>query len=252
MNSRRNQKWIPKAALLLGVVGFALRLSLDRFFREESGLFPSAHPLSLGAMAVAIAALALAFYAARNMEDVTGYQESFPASLPGFLGHILAAAGILATVLTAQPGMTGRIALLWKLLGLASVPCLLAAGWLRQRGRQPFFLFHLIPTLFLLFHVISSYQNWSRESQMIDYLFSLLGIGGALLFAFYHSAFDAGLEWRRRLLFFAYAGASLSFAAIPGSPYPWLYLGCGFWALLDRPVAWVRRRRPNPFEEETP
>lgn len=252
MYSRRNQKWIPKVALLLGVVGFALRLALDRFFREESGLFPSAHPLNLGAMAVAMAALALAFYAARNMEDAVGYQDSFPASLPAFLGHMLAAAGILATVLTAQSGMTGGMMLLWKLLGFASVPCLMAAGWLRYRGRQPFFLLHLIPTLFLLLHVISNYQNWSRESQMTDYLFSLLGMAGALLFAFYHSAFDTGLEWRRRLMFFAYAGASLSFAAIPGSPYPWLYLGCGFWALLDRPVAWIRRRRPNPFEDEKP
>lgn len=251
MYSRRNQKWIPRAAVFLGVAGLVLRLALDRFFRDDRGLFPPTHPLSLGAVGVAAAALALAFYAARNMEKTEGYSVSFPASLPALFGHILAAAGILATVLTAKPGMAGTMTLMWMLLGLASVPCLLAAGWLRQRGKQPFFLLHLVPTLFLLIHMISNYQAWSRESQMLDYLFSLLGAAGVLLFAFYHSAFDAGLEWRRKLMFFACVGVSLSIAAIPGSPYPWLYLGCACWALLDRPVAWIRRRRPNPFGEET-
>ena len=251
MYSRRNQKWIPRTAVFLGIVGLGLRLVLDRFFRDDSGLFPPAHPLSLAAVGVAAATLALAFYASRNMEEAEGYCVSFPASLPAFLGHILAAAGILATVLTAQPGMAGTMTLMWKLLAFASVPCLLAAGWLRQRGKQPFFLFHLIPTLFLLLHMISSYQAWSRESQMLDYLFSLLGTVSVLLFALYHSAFDAGLEWRRKLMFSAYAGVSLSVAAIPGSAYPWLYLGGACWALLDRPVAWIRRRRPNPCGEET-
>lgn len=251
MYSRRNQKWIPRTAVLLGVAGLGLRMALDRFFRNDSGLFPPTHPLSLAAVGVAAAILALALYASRSMEETQGYCVSFPASLPAFFGHILAAAGILATALTAQPGMAGAVGLLWKLLAFASVPCLLAAGWLRQRGKQPFFLFHLIPTLFLLLHMISSYQAWSRESQILDYLFSLLGTVSALLFALYHSAFDAGLEWRRKLMSSAYAGVGLGIAAIPGSVYPWLCLGCACWALLDRPVAWVRRRRPNPFEEET-
>lgn len=250
MTARKNLRAVPTGILLLGLGAMGLRFALNYFFLDpQNGLVPSMHPLTVTAGVLLAAALVLGVWGSKAIDQVEGYEANFPPSVELLLGHTLAAAGILATVLTSQVNVGGSLALVWKLLAFASVPCLVAAGVLGLRGQKPQFLCHLVPALFLLFHAVSNYQTWSSEPQIVNYVCQLLGLVFLMLFAFYHSAFDAGLEWRQRLTFSAYAAACLSLAAIPGSSYPWLYLGCGLWALLDRPVPQIRR--PHPFVEET-
>lgn len=249
MHPRRNHKALPPMAVLLGLAGLLIQILLDAYVQDSSGLVTPGHPLEITLFVLAGAVLAAALYAARTMEEAEGYAESFPASLPALFGHILAALGIGYTVLTTRPYMGGNLAFVWQVLGFASVPCLVTAGLFRCRGKQPFFLMHLVPAVFLVVHAVSNYQDWSSEPQLSDYLFTLLGLAGMIFYAFYQSAFDADLQWRRKLSFSAYAAVGLGLMAVPGN-YPWLYLGCSLWALLDRPLQRPRRRRRNPVTEE--
>ncbi len=252
MFAKKTYNVLPLAAVALGLLGLTLYLAIDIFARDGKGLVVLQHPLGAAAVATMAGSLALSLYASLTTAEVKGYDQSFPASRTACLGHVLAAAGILATVLTIRPAMAGNLTPLWRTLGLVSIPCLLAAGLLRREGRKPHFLAHLVPAVFLMVHIVSNYRTWSSESQVINYLFPLFAIVCILLFVFYHSAFDVGLEWRRKLTFFAYATVCLGLAAIPGSGYPWLYLGCSLWALLDQPAVQPRQGKTEPNQEEKP
>lgn len=252
MYSKHNKKVPPALALGLGLVGLLARLLLDTFGTDEKGLLIPFHPLGLLLVAAMAGGLILAAYSAWTIQEAEGYQKSFPGSAAGCLGHVLAGAGILLTVVLGKSRMDGTLSAAWVVLGYLSFPCLLAAGWSRLQGNQPFFLLHLIPTLFLTVHTVSHYRAWSSDPQVLGYVFSLLGIICILFYGFYQSAFDVGLEWRRKLTFFALASVTLGLASVPGSGYPWLYLGLALWALCDRPVPVTRRRRPRPKMEEQP
>lgn len=232
MNPKKHQVLLPCLMLLAGILGMGLRLALNTYFLDHRKLLPSAHPLGIGAGLVAAAALALALYFSRKRK---GDCVSFPASWSGFLGHLLAALGFLLSLGGRLPTTIAGLGLLWKILGLVSVPCLVAAGCFRLRGKQPFFLLHLIPCVFLVVHAITQYQTWSSDPQLVNYAFPLFGIVCMLFFTFYYSACDAGLPWPRRLVFFALSSIALGLMALPGCGYPWLYLGMSAWALLDFP-----------------
>lgn len=231
MNPKNHQALLRCLMLLAGILGMGLRLALNTFFLDHRKLLPTAHPLGIGAGLVAAAALALAAYFARKGKGDC----VFPASWSGFLGHLLAALGLLLSLGGKLPATITGLGLLWKILGLVSVPCLVAAGWFRLRGKQPFFLLHLIPCVFLVVHTITQYQTWSSDPQLVNYAFPLFAVVCMLFFTFYYSAYDAGLPWKRRLTFFSLASIALGLMALPGCGYPWLYLGMSAWALLDLP-----------------
>ncbi len=234
MFPRKNQNQVPGLMLLAGILGMLLRL-LAGLCTDQRGLVPRFHPVSLLLFAVTVAASALAVYASWKLPQVEGYEENFPGSLAGGMGQVFAAAGIALTVLLGTCAVQGTLETVWKLLGYASIPCLVAAGWLRVQGKQPFFLLHLCPALFLVIHTVTNYRTWSSNPQPMDYLFSLFGCVSMAFFAFYHSAFDTGLVWRRRLTVCALTAVFLGIVSLPGSGTPWLYAGCALWALLDRP-----------------
>lgn len=252
MLAKKPYNVLPLVSVALGLLGLTLYLAMAIFARDGKGLVAAHHPLAVAAVAAMAGSLAFSLYAALTMTDGKGYAQSFPGSNSACLGHGLAGLGIVLTVLTTQPAMAGKLASLWRLLGLVSAPCLMTAGLLRREGKKPSFLTHLVPAVFLMVHIVSNYRAWSSEPQVMNYLFPLFAIVCMLLYVFYHSAFDVGLEWRQKLTFFAYASVCLGLAAIPGSGYPWLYLGCSLWALLDQPALRPRRRKTEPQQEETP
>ena len=241
MHPRKHQMILPCVMLLAGILGMVLRLLLNTDCLDQRQLLPAMHPLGMASGLVAVAALALAFCSARKQEKLEGDCPDFPGSRLAFLGHLLAALGILLTVAGSVPAATGGLGLVWKALGFVSVPCLAAAGWFRLRGKQPFFLLHLVPSVFLVVHTITQYQIWSSDPQLLNYIFSLFGIICMLFFTFYYSAYDAGLPWRRRLIFFALASVCLGLMALPGCSYPWLYLGITLWALMELPSQTVSK-----------
>ncbi|MGN0977477.1 MAG: hypothetical protein ACI4PH_05415 [Faecousia sp.] len=246
-----SSKFLPAVTLLLGAVGFLLRLGLYAVAPDGKGLLPKGHPLELLLWAVTAVAMALVIAAAWNAKGSNRYADNFGPSLPGAMGNILMAAGILLTVLLKQPKMPNLLGVLWKVLGFVSAPCLVAAAFARVQGKRPFFLLHMSACLFLVFHIVNHYQTWSGDPQLQNYLFTLLGTMALMFFGFYTAAFEVGSGRRRMLLGMGLAAVYLCAVSLSSSEYPFLYLGGIVWVLTNQctlkpePV-----RQPEEREEE--
>lgn len=240
---------LPVAVAAVSAVGFALRWMLYRFGVDEKNLLTPCHPLELALWALTLAAVGFILAAVWRLGGSNRYADNFGPSMPAAVGHILAAAGILLTVLLNRPMMTGTLGTVWKGLGLVSAPCLAAAGYARLQGKRPFFLLHIAPCLFLVFHMLDHYRVWCSNPQVQDYVFSLLGTMALMFFAYYSAAFDVGSGRRRMHLGMGLAAVYLCAVSLPGGGYPLLYLGAIAWVLTG---LCALTPRPDPEESEQP
>lgn len=222
---------LPTAAAALGVLGLVLRQMLYAFGMDGKNLLTANHPLELVLWAVTLAAIALIVAAVWKLGGSNRYVDNFSPSMPSAVGHILAAAGILLTVLLKEPMMPGTLGNIWKFLGFLSAPCLVLAGYARVQGKRPFFLLHMAACLFLVFHIVDHYQVWSGDPQLQDYVFILFGTMALMFFGFYTAAFDVGSGRRRMQLGMGLTAVYLCLVGLPDSGYPFLYLGGIAWVL---------------------
>ena len=236
---------MPAVIAGLGGIALVLRRMLYLFAVDEKGLLISGHPLTYALAALTLAAFGYIFVTVRTLEGSEDYADNFRCSTLAAVGHVLAACGMAATVLFNRPSMGGYLGTAWILLGHAAPVCMLLAGLARVYGRKPFFLLHMIPALFLVVHIIDHYQLWCGNPQLQDYFFTLLGTMALMLFAFYNSAFSAGLGQRRMQMGTGLAAAYLCMAELAVSQLPLLYLGCTVWALTNLCVPY-----PQPQKTE--
>ena len=222
---------LPAVTAGLGGIALILRRLLYLFATDEKGLLAANHPLSIALWVLTAVTLALIALYVRRLDGSNDYPDNFAPSIPAALGHILAATGMAVTVLFSRPSMGGYLGTAWTVLGYATPVCLLLAGFARMRGRKPFFLLHLIPTMFLVIHIIDHYQLWCGNPQLQDYVFTLFGTMALALFSFYTAGFAVDLGSRRMQLGMGLAAAYLSMAELACSQQPYLYLGGIVWAL---------------------
>ena len=224
---------LPAVTAGLGGIALVLRRMLYLFAVDEKGLLVSAHPLSIALTVLTVAALGYIFFNVRNLDGSNDFSDNFHAGTPAAAGHVLAASGMAATVLWNHPAMSGYLGTAWTILGYAAPVCLLLAGFARMGGRKPFFLLYLVPSLFLLIHIIDHYQLWCGNPQIQDYLFTLFGTIALTLFAFYNATFCAEMGNRRMQMGMGLAAAYLCMAELALSQQPYLYLGGIVWALTN-------------------
>ena len=246
---------LPTVAVGFGFAAQILRRLLYAVAVDSKGLLALHHPLELVLWLLSAAVLVYFGLAVQKLDGSREYEDNFSASKASHRGHLAAAIGVALTVLSNEPRMPGLLGRLWLVFGYLSPLCLLGAGLLRQQGRKPYFLLHLIPALFLALHVVNHYQTWCADPQLQDYLFTLLGTMALLFFLFYNACFDAGMGWRRRQLFAGLAAVYLLIAELAASRYPWLYLGGILLALTDlcalTPVP-AKAEEPKEESEEAP
>lgn len=225
MKSIGNRKYLPLLIVALGGLGWALRKALYVLAVDEKNLLAANHPLELALTALTFGVLAWILAAVWKLDGSPAYGDNFTADLPAAVGHILGAVGILGTMLLNIPVVSGYLGALWVVLGYAAPVCLLLAGFARAQGKKPHFLLHLIPAIFLMFHIVSHYRVWSRNPQFQDYAFDMFAAMALMFYTFYQAAFDAEAGRRRPQLFMGLAAAYLCLTAMAATDYPLLYAG---------------------------
>lgn len=224
---------LPAVTAGLGGIALVLRRLTYLFAVDEKGLLIAHHPLLIALWGLTAIALVYILLNVRRLDGSNDYADNFRASTPSAVGHVLAASGLAVTVLFNRPFMDGYLGTAWTALGYASPVCLLLAGFARMGGRKPCFLLYLVPSLFLVIHIIDHYQVWCGNPQIQDYIFTLFGTMALMLFAFYNAAFSVGLGKRRMQMGTGLAAAFLCMAELAVSRYPYLYLGGIVWALTS-------------------
>ena len=168
----------------LGVAGFFLRRLLYAVAVDDRGLLPRIHPLEIALWVLTLAAAALTL-AARPVART-------PKPWIKPLGCLYTAAGLLF----AAQDLTNGFAVLLKLLKLAApltAVLLTVTGIRTWKGKKPVPGTWAVVCCVLVLRLVAAYQTWSREPQMMDYLFSLLASLCLAGYAYQRAARDAGV-----------------------------------------------------------
>lgn len=183
---------LPLVCLALGGLGLVLKKGLYALGMDALGLLTPWHLMGIGLMLVTAAALALIVTQASCCPENTA-PVGRKTALMGGVGCFFSAAGIFLTVTLIPPLTSGYPAAAWQIFGFAAGVSQLMVGYSRLTGRKSLFFLHLLVSLFFVFHIIDHYRTWSSNPQMLDFLFSLLGMVTLALFAFYCAAGEVGL-----------------------------------------------------------
>lgn len=233
MKQLRTSKYLPIFIAALGVFGLILRMVLYAVAVDRKNLLLSGHPLEWLLWLVTAAAFALGIAGVWKRKGSELYADHFAPSAPAAIGAVAAAAGIGVTVFLNWSGVSGTLALVWKITGVLAAAALILVAKFRREGKQPLFLFHCIVCIFFAIHMVSCYQNWSSNPQIQDYVFTLLASVGLMLFSYQQTAFDADAGNARLQTGIGLLTGFSCIVALSGTVYPILYLTGGIWVLTN-------------------
>lgn len=239
--------------LAAGGIGLVLRALLYALATDEAGFLPRNHPLSILLVALTLVVLAGLFLLSRPIAGPERFDDCFHPSIPGGIGCLLAAVGILLTTISEMAGPTDSVGLIVLVLGFASVAALLVAALSRLMGSKASFAFYVVVCLYFCMRMVSQYRTWSAIPQMQDYCFQLLACVSLMITAYHHAAFNVDMGRHKSLWFFSLMSVFLCALSLAGPENQLFYLGAGIWAFtnLSNLTARKRRERPNlQLEEE--
>lgn len=217
-------KLFPLLSAALGVAAAILRGMLYARALDEKGLLVSGHPLTCAVWALAAAAAVLALLSVRG---VKAYDDRPSPVLAG--ADILLAAAIASALLFRQGGDSAVLATARLILGGAAAVGMVISGIFRIRGKKPDFLCAVGVCLFFLVSTLVQYPQWSRQTQVMGYGFSLGMYLSLALFAYYQAALARKLPGAKRRRF---VGMLAVFFCAASDAFLPLRLAGGLWPLL--------------------
>lgn len=188
---------LPLFTLICGILGLLLRAWLFFGATDQKGLLVSAHPANALTFILTAVVLAGIFLYIRPLDAVDRYQQLFPGTIFPAIGYVVAAAGIVLVSLQDLFLRQDTITILSLVLGILAASSLLILAWHRFRQTRPVCYFHVIVTVYLMFHLISQYRLWSAEPQLQFYFFPLLASVFLMLTGYHNAVLDSRKSSRR-------------------------------------------------------
>ena len=227
----KQRKYLPLAALVMGLACQIGRWMLYRTAVDATGLLTAGTPLEWGSYALSVLAIGLFAAAVGKMGETEVSSEPILAGL----GQLIGGLGLGWTAVRYSGEMPGLLGILWKILGITAAICLLWSSLQTVQKKTPHFLVLLAPCLFWLVHLIDNYRGWSGQPQLQSYLFSLLATMAMALFTYYTAADSVGLGKPRLRVFAGLSAGYLCLAAMLPGPEKTriLFFASALWALSD-------------------
>ena len=213
--------------LLSGLAALGLREGLYRAAVDSRGLLTPLHPLEIALWALTGLTLLGVLLLIRGGRE----PDAFPRSVAGLGTLVLAAAVIAAGMNTVQT--LPAVGALHRVFSWLAGAGLAGAAYFRWKGKPPVFGCHLAAAAFFAVHGVACYQSWSRDPQMMNYVFSLLGCICLAVFSYQQAAGELGIGSRKMRLFSGWMGIFLCCAAIARGG--WLYAAGALWMLTCLP-----------------
>ena len=228
--------------LCAGLLGFLLRTVLYSAGVDAKGLLIDGPWAAVSLWILTALVIAAILILTRSIQGPEDYQEAHPASFFGGAGSV-AAAVVIVFVTIGSFGIDSMVA---SFSGLLAAVSLIVIGFFRFTGRKPLFLFHAALCLYFAIRMVSQYQHWNSDPQILDYVFYLSAYVMLMLTAYQHAAFETNMGshralWRRSLI-----AVYLCCVSLTGPVDTGLLLVSGIWALTNLTDLRIRRRRQRP------
>lgn len=200
-------------AALLGLICALLRSALYAAAMDESGLLLRGGVLPYLLWLPVIAGAAGLSFAGKALGRSRPSAPQPASAFVSAAGYCILALGLFLSrtlIFRQAPSQLAplRTALVW-----ASIAAALLAAFCCLRGQKVFFLCHVVIGVFFAVHLVTRYQDWCCNPQILDFVFSLLAGICLLLFSYYRITFDLG-SGSRRMLCAALAGILLCIPAL--------------------------------------
>lgn len=221
---------------LLGLLGCGLQLWFSTAQPDSRGLLPQFHPATvLTVVLVALSAL-LAILSASHVQPPR-YSAAVRAVGAAMGGAITAISAVL--LLMQKNTVSGVMAILSVLASVYAV-------WARlSKKKLPFWVYALF-AIYHMLYLISRYQAWSAEPEIVRFAFQLLALVCSMLLFYQKAALHARSGKFGLYHFWHSMALMLCLTAIPCAQNPTVYLSAAIWLLLDPSP------RPRPKEAPVP
>lgn len=226
---------LPLFTAVLGAVGLLLRFWVRTAGTDAEGLVITGHP-SVTVMMLLLAAMAVILAAAAIFMDKTPAAPG--KSTVGAIGCYIGAVGLLITAILDLGSMeqTGKISdiagILNIILGFASLVVMVLMGNCRSKGKTLNIWAYTVIVVFFVFHLLQQYQLWTRQPQISEYLFPLLGSVFLMLTSYHRACKEFEQPAQVQYLVFSQAALFCSILSIGGQS-PVFYISMAAWTLLD-------------------
>lgn len=216
-------KWLPLAALPLGLICAFLRKALFAAADPDRGLLATDHPAAT-ALTVLTAVMAVIFlwYLIKGQNKEFRFLTSLP--IPA-LGCAAAAGGLLYWCFTAEG--SGR--LLMALKAVAAL-CFLLMAFYRFKGQKSPLLMPAAICIAMMALCFSQYRGWGQHTQPQEYLFPALSALLLVLYSLEYCYLDLPGKSCKKAYFFGTAGLFASLACLNTELWPY-YLGMSLWLM---------------------
>lgn len=211
---------------LCGGAAAVLRIQMLATGLDEKGLLVAGNPYCIALWVVTIGYMAALALGLRKLPNHKEYGKLFPAcKLRGILSI---AGGALLLLESVRIIPTQQLA---GILGVLAGVGMLLAGLCRFIGKHPSPLFHILVCLFYIVRLVLSFQRWSSDPQLQDYVMQILAGVSLMMFAFYRASCDADMAKRRITSFYGLAAVYFCLASVSDEAMPLLYIASGLWAV---------------------
>ena len=192
------------AVPILGVLTMAARWALYAFGTDDRGLLVSGRPEAIVVLALSVCAAVLCFL-------VKEPEKTYPGLVIA-LGWLALAFGLVRSQNLSDIAFP-VLRVFYTLSRFAGAAIALALAWFAWKQQPPAAGLSAGLCGCFVLRLVGSYQLWSREPQIQNYIFALFACLSLAAFSYQQAALEAGLGsriWRRR---FALLGCFLCFAA---------------------------------------
>lgn len=237
---------LPLVVTACGALGLLFRLLITVTGLDGKGLMIPWHFAWICMWLVTAAAAVILVIGVAPIRGPATHRASFPRSLSGAVGCVLAALSAIGAAVTHFRNMDA-FSLLAYLQGgvmvLAAVAFLLVAAC-RLLGKKPLFLFHVVICAWFAVQMLDLYRTWSFDPQLHEYIFQLFACIALTAMAYQLASFDMGRISHRKLWAWGLAAVYLCCASASDGLF---FIASGIWAFTN--LSNLRRPRQRPTAE---
>ena len=229
---KNKSKFMLLGTLLLSAAGTGLMAWLLKTGVDHKGLFIASHPAIpfLFILTAVQMFLLLLHMLVLPKENRPAHEP--PVSNIGALGHLVGASGILFTSLSFVTEGPDTMELVLAVLGFVCVLCLGFVAICKLSGTKYACFPYVSVTVYFMVFLAYQYQQWSSETQLLNYFFPLLATVFLMLSSYYRASQTAREKRPRQMEFFALGALFFSCVAILGD-YWELFFSMALWMAAD-------------------